>query len=275
MKERILFAMLSALPIVAASGGAGQDEYKFSGTVSFLVSSAGLSPSGGLYDSLPEASQVLDWHQGLGRFGYLCGFYSLYSSLHDRQHSVHRAAFNDMDGDVCYGYDINLAPDIVLRTYGGPYFDVPVGYHGAHMKCWGPIVFQHLENPYVTPYWGGLWLREPQRKGRVKAGLRKKFDITDDLALSMFAEGVWMDKRRFNLRYGGEPQHGTLGGGAVAFVLSGIRLDWKMTDSVKLFASYTQYDLVNPQARRSVRRRGRYCDKCDWPIARVGLSYSF
>jgi hypothetical protein len=33
--------------------------------------------------------------------------------------------------------------------------------------------------------------------------------------------------------------------------------------------------VLHDQARRSVKRRGRYCDKCDWPIGKIGLSYSF
>ena len=113
------------------SAGAAEEPDKvdcgFSGSVTFGIASAGLSPSGGLYDTLPEATQVLDWRQGLGQFGYLCGFYSIYSSLHDRQHEVHRAAFNDMDGDVCYGYDVELADGVALQTSGGPYFDEVLG----------------------------------------------------------------------------------------------------------------------------------------------------
>lgn len=267
--------MLALLPVVASADGSKEEDRDFHGTVTFAVASAGLSPSNGLYDSLPEATQVLDWRQGLGRFGYLCGFYSIYSSLHDRQHEVHRAVFNDMDGDVCYGYDVDFSGSVALKTCGGPYFDVPVGYYDAHMKCWGGIMLQRLENPYVTPYWGVLWLMEPQKKGRIKAGLRKSFEISEALTFSIFAEGAWMDKRRFSLRYGSEPEKDTIGGGAFAFILSGVRLDWAMSDSVTLFASYTQYDLVNSQARDLVRSRGRYCDKCDWPIARIGLSYSF
>ena len=269
-----MVAMAAFLP-VAADGKSGGETCRFSGTVSFAVASAGLSPSNGLYDSLPEATQVLDWRQDLGRAGYLAGFLSIYSSLHDRQHEVHRAAFNDMDGDVCYGYDFDVSDGVGLKTCGGPYFYVPFGYHGAHMKCWGGIMLQRLENPYVTPYWGVLWLKEPQKKGRIKAGLRKSFEISESLTLSIFAEGAWMDRRRFGLRYGSEPRGSTFGGGAVAFVLSGARLDWEMTDSITLFASYTQYDIVNPQARDLVKARGRYCDKCDWPIAKVGVAYSF
>ena len=264
----------SAPPVEACEVDATAD-CGFSGSVSFAVASAGLSPSGGLYDSLPEATQTLDWRQDLGRFGYLCGFYSIYSSLHDRQHEVHRAAFNDMDGDVCYGYDVGLADGVALQTNGGPYFDVPMGYRNAHMKCWGVIVLQSLKNPYVTPYWGALWIFEPKRKGRVKAGLRKSFEIGNDFTFSMFAEGVWMDRHRFSLRYGCKPEGSTISGGAVAFVLSGVRLDWRMTGNLGLYASCTQYDLVNSQARRAVKSRGRYCDKCDWPIAKIGLSYSF
>lgn len=272
-------AALSLATFAFFSAGAAEEpvsaDYEFSGSVTFGVASAGLSPSGGLYDTLPEATQVLDWRQELGRFGYLCGFYSMYSSLHDRQHEVHRSAFNDMDGDVCYGYDVDLADGVALQTSGGPYFDVPIGYKDAHMKCWGGIMLQSLANPYVTPYWGVLWLKEPYSKGRIKAGLRKSIEICEYLTFSIFAEGVWMDKRRFDIRYGEEPKKNTIMGGAVAFMLSGFRFDWRMTDSLTLYASYTQYDLVNPQARRSVEARGRYCDKCDWPIARIGVSYVF
>ena len=100
-----------------------------------------------------------------------------------------------MDGDVCYGCDVDLADGVALQTSGGPYYDVP--------------------------------------------------------------------------------KKNTIMGGAVAFMLSGFRFDWRMTDSLTLYASYTQYDLVNPQARRSVEALGRYCDKCDWPIARIGVSYVF
>ena len=275
MKGRMVMIAIAALMPVLADEDSDGEAVGFIGTISFAVASAGLSPSNGLYDSLPEATQVLDWRQDLGRFGYLCGFYSIYSSLHDRQHEVRRAAFNDMDGDVCYGYDVDFYDGVALKTCGGPYFDVPVGYHGVHKKCWGGILLQRLENPYVTPYWGVLWLLEPQKKGRIKAGLKKSFEISESLTFSIFAEGAWMDKRRFCIRYGEEPDRNTFGGGAVAFVLSGVRLDWKMTDRVAFFVSYTQYDLVNSQARSAVKRRGRYCDKCDWPIGKIGLSYLF
>ena len=33
--------------------------------------------------------------------------------------AVHRAAFNDMDGDVCYGYDFDVSDGVGLKTCGG------------------------------------------------------------------------------------------------------------------------------------------------------------
>ena len=38
---------------------------------------------------------------------------------------------------------------------------------------------------------------EPQKKGRIKAGLKKSFEISETLTFSIFAEGAWMDKWRF------------------------------------------------------------------------------
>ena len=67
MKGRVFMIAITALLPVLADEDSDGDAVGFSGTVSFAVASAGLSPSNGLYDSLPEATQVLDWRQDLGR----------------------------------------------------------------------------------------------------------------------------------------------------------------------------------------------------------------
>ena len=92
---------------------------------------------------------------------------------------------------------------------------------------------------------------------------------------SAFAESYWMDHRRFYARYGGKPEEKTVLGGAVAFIVLGVRLDWSVSQDVKLYASASQYDVVNPQARDSIRHGGHYYDKCDWPIFKIGVSYAF
>lgn len=267
--------ILCAIALAAWANAAADDDSRFSASASCELASAFLSTSGGLCDTYPVAMQTLDWRQGLGGFGYVDGYFWSVSDLHDRQRESHRAILHCVEGAVCCGHDAELAGDFVLRSKCGPFWSLALGYEDAHMKCWGPIASQSLDNPYVVPYWSGLWLLEPHQSGRVAAGCRKGFSLFEGASLTAFAESVWMDHRRFSARYGGEPEEKAMLGGAVAFVVFGVRFDWSVSQNVKLCASASQYDVVNPQARDSTRRGGRYYDKCDWPIFSVGVTYVF
>lgn len=270
-------AALTAAACASEQGTNGLDSaaYRFSANLSCEVASAYISTSGGLYDTCPVSTQMLNWRQRLGDLGGLDGYFWMISALHDKQHERHRALFYNSEGAIRYGYDVKFADGIELLTKGGTYFGLPFGYRDAHMKCWGPTAMQSLENPYLVPYWRGLWLLEPHQRGRIAAGLRKNFRPLDDVTLSFFAEGIWMDHRRFDARYGGEPEKKTLLGGAVAFIVFGVKCDWNVSKDVKLYASASQYDVINPQARDSIRRGSHYYDKCDWPIFKIGIMYSF
>jgi hypothetical protein len=35
------------------------------------------------------------------------------------------------------------------------------------------------------------------------------------------------------------------------------------------------FDIVDAQARRAVKRQDTYYAKCDWPVLKVGVRYSF
>jgi len=271
-KTRILCGIILA---VAWTNVFADDQCRFSANASCELASAYISTTGGLYDTCPITSQTLGWRQGLGGFGYIDGYFWLISALHDKQHESHRALFYYTEGAIRYGYDIAFSDDFVLRTKCGPYWGLAIGYENAHMKCWGPSAVQSLDNPYVVPYWRGLWLLEPYQRGRVVAGCKKSFGLFDGVSLTMFAESYWMDHRRFYARYGGKPEEKTVLGGAVAFIVLGVRLDWSVSQDVKLYASASHYDVVNPQARDSIRRGGHYYDKCDWPIFKIGVSYAF
>ena len=245
------------------------------GSVRAEVASAYRSTTSGLLDTRPVATQAVDWHLGLGAFGYLEGYFWAISSLHDMQHESHRAMFYDAETAIRYGYALDFADGTRLSTSAGPYFDFPSGYRSAHMKCWGPYVVERLDNPWLTPYWKGLWLVEPSRRGRVCFGVDRKFRLADNLTLVPFAEATWMDERRFKRRYGSEPIHGYLRHGAFAHSFVGVKAKWKFGENLSLVATAAMCDIVNGQARRATHRSGAYYAKTDWPVFRLGVEYAF
>lgn len=265
--------LLSAVMAPLAWGSATAPD--LSGSVKADVASAYRSSSNGLLDTRPVASQTLDWHLGLGDFGFLAGYFWAISSLHDMQHEQHRPLFYDVETSVRYGYSIALAERAMLSTSAGPYIDLPFGYRNAHMKCWGPYVVQRLDNPWLTPYWSGLWIVETGRRGRVCFGLEKKFALSEKLSLVPFAEVVWMDRRRFRRRYGDEPEHGIARGGAFAYSFVGVNAKWALGENFSILLMAAMCDVVNSQARQSVRRSHAYYARNDWPVFKIGIEYRF
>jgi hypothetical protein len=275
---RVAIAAIAASSCTLCAVGAEcdrADAYRFSGSLAFDVASAYISSSGGLSDTRPVSTLTLGACQNIGTFGFIDGYVWSISALDDKQRDTHGQVFYKAEGSVHYGYRLPLWEGTQLTTKAGPYCWLPIDYvHESHSSI-GLSVSQRFDNPYVTPYWGGLWLYEPSHKGRVKAGLVKGFSLRDDLTLSVFFQPTWMDHRRYRARYGSAIEEKTIMGGAVAFVLFGVQLDWKVSDSLKFYAAATQYEVVNRQARRSIRNGGHYYDKCDWPLFRIGVRLAF
>ena len=245
-----------------------------SGNVDVQVASAFLS-STGLHDTCPVTTQMGYLKMDFGAWGFIDGYGWIISALHDKQHERHRAAFNEFEGAVQYGYDWRFREGWRLRTKFGAYWDPAIGYrHGAN-NLWGPYLTQSLDNPYLTPYLAALQIVAPQRKGRIKLGLKKTFSFGEKVEIAPFAEVLWMDARRFSSKYGDTPEKARVFGGAFATLQTGVRASYAVTENLKLTAQFIQYDVINSQARRSVRHSSRYYAKCDWPVVRIGISYSF
>lgn len=246
-----------------------------SGGVKADVASAYRSTSSGLLDTRPVATQTLDWHLALGDFGFLTGYFWTISSLHNMQNEQHRALFYDVEACVRYGYSFAITEDLKLSTSAGPYFDLPFGYRNAHMKCWGPYVVQRFDNPWLTPYWRGLWLVAPQRRGRICLGIERKIALLENWSLVPFAEVVWMDRRRFRRRYGAEPEHDTVRGGAFGYSFIGVNVKRALGEDFGICFTAAMCDVINSQARRAVRRSNAYYAKNDWPVFKIGIEYRF
>ena len=267
--------ILAAICAVAVMTVCAQDFDVFRASVLAEVASAYRSSSSGLLDTRPVATQTLDWRLSLGDYGFLEGYVWAISAFHNMQRKSHRALFYDTEGAVRYGYSVPLAEGVRLSTSAGPYFDLPFGYRNAHMKCWGPYVVQRLDSPWLSLYWKGLWLVEPSQRGRVGFGVERKTVLSNRLALTPFAEMVWMDKRWFSRRYGVELEDSEMLGGAFAHSFVGVKAKWKLDEKLSVVATAAMYDVINNHARKAVRRSNAYYAKNDWPVVRLGVEYSF
>ena len=279
MKGSVAIAAIGALTVLCALAEEETMQQSrrpvFSGSVNLMVASGYLATSGAIYDTMPITTQMLYGKADFGEWGYIDGYGWFISSLHNRQNDKHRPLLHEFEGTLCYGYKYNVTDLVHVNTKAGPLWNPPIGYHGSHQNYWGPYISQSMENPYIVPYWSGFWLLEPQRRGRIRMGLRKSFAPYEHVSITPFAETVWMDRRRFNTRYGGDPEKDHFFGGTFATVTTGAKATWTFSDGWKLYATLMQFDIVNTQARRSVKRSDAYYAKCDWPIIRVGVEYDF
>ena len=131
-----------------------------------------------------------------------------------------------------------------------------------------------VDNPIAVPYVKGLWLLAPKMRGRICFGLQKHFEISEKWSVTPMAETVWNDRRRFASRYGSDPDNAFFGG-SFATITTGARLTWKMTENLQTYFRFLMFDAINSQAREALKKQDAYYAKCDWPVFRLGVEYSF
>ena len=245
-----------------------------SGYVGTEVASAYLGSGGAIYDTRPIFSQELGWLFDLGDYGWIDGYFWVVSALHDKQHESHRMLFNEIETVMRYGQKWRIADDVALRANFGPLWNPPIGYKKSHQNYWGPYASAYLDNSFLVPYVSGLWMLAPKNRGRIRVGVRKLFELSDVLSLTPSVETVWMNRRRFDARYGGDPEDSFLGG-AFATLTTGMNLSWCITGDCRMYMGFFMFDVVNPQARKALKKQDVYYAKCDWPVLKMGAEYSF
>ncbi len=268
---------ITPLVLIAAFAGtlhAGEGRSPLKFGLQGEVASGYLSSSGTLGDTRPITTQMLDFKWDLGEYGHLSGYGWTISTLHNRQHAKHRAAFYQYETAVYYGRDFVIREGVVWKAKAGPLWNPLFGYTDGHNNSWGIHFIQSLENQLLVPYMNGLWMIGPSPRSRIRFGLSHTFVLRDHLRMELFAETVWMDNRRYQSRYGGIPQDRFLGG-AFATITSGVRFAWQARDDLQFFVRLRQFDTVNSQSRRAVRHKDDYYAKCDWPVLGAGVRYSF
>lgn len=249
--------------------------FGFNGRLSAEFESAYLSTSGTLCDTRPTALQNLDWSVHLGDYGRFYGYGCFLSMMHDRQHELHRPAFNEFEGGVFYGYDWKISENVTFFNGAGGVWNPLFGYrNGNDDTLWEFRYFQSLDNLYLTPYWDALTLIQPRQWTRLRFGVRHDFALTETLTLSAWIDAVWGCKRRFGARYGDEPYHPFLGG-AFCTTTVGLQLTWRFGERWMVYAKVRQFDTLNPQARRAEKRKSEYWARRDIAIGTIGVAYEF
>lgn len=269
----VAFFLSVAFAVVAQA--AESEPFRFTGRLSAEFETAYLSTSGTLSDARPTALQNLDWAFHFGDYGRLYGYCAFLSMLHDKQHELHRPAFNEFEGGAFYGYDWRLSENVTLFNGAGGVWNPLFGYrNGYDDTLWEFRYFQSLENPYLTPYWDTLTLIEPGQWTRLRFGVRRDFELTETLTLSAWVDGVWGDKRRFRARYGDEPKHRFLDG-AFCTTTIGLQLTWRFAEHWLVYAKVRQFDTINRQARSAEKRKSEYWARRDIAIGTIGVAYEF
>ena len=64
-------------------------------------------------------------------------------------------------------------------------------------------------------------------------------------------------------------------GGAFGSITFGFSVKYEISPDFMVLGSFSQFDLINSQARDSVKNADEYYAKCDWPIIKIGFLYSF
>jgi hypothetical protein len=237
------------------------------------VASAFLSTSGAIYDTRPVTSQEAGWFFDLGDYGWIDGYFWIISSLTDKKHDTHRMLFHEIESVVRYGRTWRTSEDTAFKAGIGPTWKPTLG-HDDPANNWGSYFIMQFDNPVVVPYVKGIWIFEPRRHGRIRFGLEKSISLSESLSLTPMVETVWMDRLRYTSRYGDDPENPILGG-SFATVTSGAKLSWRVTENFQAYLRLLMFDIVDAQARRAVKRQDAYYAKCDWPVLKVGVRYSF
>ena len=262
--------------LLSVAGAEEEEQWGFSGCLWNVFESGYLSSSGTLCDTKPVSMQNLDWDFAMGGYGHFWGYGCFLGTLHDEQHELHRAAFNEFEGGVFYGYDWKLNDEWTFSNSAGGVWNPLFGYrNGNEATLWEYRWFQSLENPYLTPFWDILGLISPTPSwARIRLGVRRSFHLTDTLILTPMYETVWADRDRFRARYGELPDNTFLGGAFPTMTVT-LRLEWYFVENWSVWAIFREFVTVDPQARAAVKQKDAYWEVNDLAIFSLGIGYHF
>jgi hypothetical protein len=135
---------------------------------------------------------------------------------------------------------------------------------------------QVLHNPWVTPYWRLRIIRKPIDETYWVLGLKRSFEIIDDLTFSVDFFGDIGDRRHFDNLYGGwaDAKGHSLHSGLKTLNLV-LRLDYWLVDHVTLFAFAGQFSIVSSDARDAIKAASGPEKRRDLTYGGAGVAIDF
>ena len=283
-KTVVAFAMLSALAALA-DGEAGQEkESSFAGELGRRLTfsaSADVETAyicrGYIWDSRPYSAQDAGVEADIGPFGSVAASVWTYSAMSHSGTSADMSRYGYAEADylIRYYYDIDFAEGWRLRNGLGRQWVTNPGFKGGHTVCdWQAL--QVLKTPWITPYWRLRLIRRPIDEAYWVVGVKRSFDIMENLALTVDFFGDIGDRRHFENLYGPKVRHpdSNWRGGLQALSLV-FRLDYRLAKHVNLFAFIGQFGVVSDDARDSLKAAKVPEARRDLTYGGVGVSVEF
>jgi hypothetical protein len=217
------------------------------------------------------------------RFGYDSGRFGRFgirnwdvSSLSDRRHDAHRHAVYHTEFGPTWDFDFDIADDWRLKTGVTRSWTMYRGFTNSKSDRtyhWWQVD-QSLENPYLVPFYRMRKCFRGNDYFYFKVGLRRKFEIFDDVYFtpSVFAEGG--SSRNFERVIGKRPDGRHWDDGVSSLSLR-LEFSWRYSDMMTLFAYVEQYEVIGSDERRINGESTYRCAHNDWTHGGIGMRLSF
>lgn len=281
MKTMLLAAVLlsSAFPAASAEEPEEADRVQWREYVSvnaFAEIQSSYVARGKVVDAHPFSAQFIGGVFRLGDFGRIGGYaWSVSSLTGDGQSAVKRYAYNEVDYNLRYSYGFEVAEGWTLDSFAARQWVTLPGYPGANTICeWQ--TGQSMVNPFVTPYWFLRHASRPAQWNYWCVGLRRSFEIAEDLTFSVNFYGDLGDSRHFLSQYGAKPDApgSSYRDGLQALNLV-LRLNYKLTENLVLYAFVWQFDVVSADARAALKASSAAEAKRDVTVGGAGVALNF
>ena len=210
---------------------------------------------GYVWDTRPFSAQYAEGAANLGIAGKVSAYVWSMSAMSGSGHSTDmRYAYNEVDYGLRYAYGIQLADDWTwVNGVGKQWVTNPGVRHGGHSLIdWQ--AFGSLDNPYATPYWKLRYIRRPYQAAYWCVGLRRGFELAENLTLAVDFFGDLGDARHFAHLFGPKPHNPEsdykCGLHALNLVFT---LNYRLMEHVELYTFVGQFSLVSDDARDAVK----------------------
>ncbi len=289
-RERIVRAALAAAiaavshvravdTVTEESTETGEAPHKWLSFSAFVDVETAYVCRGFVFDTHPFAAQYVDGTANLGPFGRFSAYTWNLTSWSSVSHSgTWRYRPNETDYGLRYAYDLEMAEDWTLTSgVAKQWVTFPGREHRGSNTVIDWQAFQSLRNPYATPYWRMRYIYKPFSELYWVVGLKRSFPLfVDGLELTLDLFGDLGDARHCMNIFGPQPghPHANYRGGMQSINVL-VRLDYRLTDHLGVFAFAGYYGLVSDDARDAVNAMHHTDAQCDLAYGGAGLSLEF